>query len=1095
LLDAAAVIANIDSLGFGTQSGVINPSATGQPADVDVFRYNAPVTQTLNVRVEAQGTLQSATLSIFSQAGDLLLSAPGTIGHPVTEVRFDVVSGTTYFVDVAAGAASLPRGQSGPFRLVFDDFSDRYSNAYPLAVPSQTLSVMQAGAIDPVGDVNWFQIVSPITGLLTATLTASSGGAFEGQILVEDSTGVHSASDESASAGAVASEVTGFQVEQGETYYIQVAAARSVAPENQSGKYALSVSFATFAAGHSFATATPLAVSPTGAAAQNSFISTAGVSDYYLYVAPISTYVVIREESPGFSELDSLLKVYDASGAPAQGGSSDDAHWVDSQGNFQRGSEVRIPVIANESYYIEAGAFGSSTGAYDLSVFADAVGATVATAVPLSLSAAGALTEPGAIVYPGDVEYFRFVAPVSGAMTVEQNAVGFELDSFLTILDSSGHVITFNDDSDQRVTGFYKNSLVQFAVVAGETYFALAAAYPNLDGSGATGGFKLVFATNPNPPPDDQPDTFAKAEPVDVSSGFARLTGTIESDAEVNVFKFVAPVTESIQVELDPPGANNFQGYLYAFDDASNQLANDYNLSLLQNNTTSIVQFNVVAGHSYYVQAAAYRGRTGAFDLRFEGGPVIPPADDGLGRTFATATVLDLDASDTATVGGTIDLPGGLNVFKFQAGRTETLTIRQFAAPGSRLDTFLIAFTDSQTAMAEDDDTDIVLTDTGALDHVIDRNSVIQLPVVAGKTYYIKATSAGASTGAYFLAISPAINQVGDQIGDMFPVVDPRHPIQPVPVQEIPLSTAGTGTQPGVIDMPGDLDAFQFTATVTGLMTVQQQAAAGSSLDSQLFAFDQFRQPLANNNDYYGTFNSLVQFNVAAGQTYYIKAAAYGASVGAYVVTISTEPPSTAPGHSFATATNLAVSSTGPTVHPGTIVAAGDADVYQFVAPASGLLTVTQQAPSGSPLDSYLYAFDGSQPINNFDGLQSLLASDDDSGGTLDSLVQFDVTAGQLYYLRAAGFGTSIGAYTLTISYGAATPPIQVGHTFATAQTITLDPTGYGSQTGVITAPVIWTCTALLRPTRAYSPFARMPRRRVPSPTSTLLRRASSTAC
>src|SRR5262249_42378434 len=160
----------------------------------------------------------------------------------------------------------------------------------------------------------------------------------------------------------------------------------------------------------------------------------------------------------------------------------------------------------------------------------------------------------------------------------------------------------------------------------------------------------------------------------------------------------------------------------------------------------------------------------------------------------------------------------------------------------------------------------------------------------------------------------------------------------------------------------------------TGLMTVSQQAASGSSLDSQLFAFDPQRQPLANNNDFYGTYNSLVRFNVVAGQTYYLKAGADGASTGAYVLSLKIEPPTSAPGRSFATAISLSILVSAPFRQPGTIVAAGDALVYQFVAPASGLLTVAERATPSSPLDSLLYAFDGSQPINNFDGLQALLA-------------------------------------------------------------------------------------------------------------------------
>jgi hypothetical protein len=1059
LLNASPVLAQIDALGFGAENGTINPpSATGQP-DVDVYEYVAPVTQTLDIRVQVMGTLESATLSIFSQSGQLLLSAPGEVDQ-VTEVRFAVVAGTTYYVDVAAGANSLPRGLSGPYRLVFADFSNQQANAYQLTPPPGSVVVDQAGAIDPAGDVDWFKVTAPFTGLLTADLATPTGGGLEGKLLVEDTSGAHFVTDDGAASGSSDSRVSGFQVISGHTYYIQVAAS-SVAIEQDVGQYRLSLSFAPLIAGHSFTAATPLAVAPTGAAGQNGIITTAGVADYYLYVAPQSTDVVIREEAPGPGALDTLLNVYDEARNPIPGGTSYDAQWFDQEDNYQVGSEVRVPVVANRSYYIEAGGFGASTGNYDLTVTPDGAAESFATATPLTLSPSGALVAAGLIFYPGDVQFYQFVAPVSGAMTIQQDAVGSGLDSFLTIYDASQHVITFNDDSDPGKsgtnTGNYQNSLVQFSVVAGQTYFVEAAAYPNLDGSGAAGGFELVFATNANPPADNKPDTFAKAEPVDISSDYARLTGSINSDTELNDFQFVAPRTESVEVDLESaaPAPNQFQGYLFAYDDAGNQVADDYNLSLLENDTSSIVQFNVVAGESYFVQVAAYIGRIGSYDLRFEAGPPLPPSAAGVGTTFATATVLTLDAADTATVAGTIDEPGGVNVFEFRADTTETMTVRMFAAPGSRLDTFLIAFSESQTETpdGDDDDTDTTLNADGTLENVIDRNSVIELSVHAGKMYYLKAASAGSSTGAYFLALSPVKAEFGDQIGDIS-TGNFRNLVVPVFVHSIPLDASGAGTQDGTLVMPGDLDAFQFRAPLTGLATIQEVAAPGSSLDTQLFAFDSSREPLASNNDFDGTYNSEVLFNVAAGQVYYLKAAGYGASFGAYVLSLAITPPNSAgPGKSFATATFLTVSASNPTIENGAIVAAGDATVYQFFAPASGSITVQEQATPGSPLDSYLYAYDGSQPVNNFDGLFALIASDDDSQGTLNSLVQFNVTANQLYYLRAAGFETSIGKFVLTISYGGAASPSQAGHTFADAGTITLDSTGYGSQTGIITSP------------------------------------------
>ena len=70
----------------------------------------------------------------------------------------------------------------------------------------------------------------------------------------------------------------------------------------------------------------------------------------------------------------------------------------------------------------------------------------------------------------------------------------------------------------------------------------------------------------------------------------------------------------------------------------------------------------------------------------------------------------------------------------------------------------------------------MVLTDTGAVDFVIDRDSVIQLSVVAGKTYYLKATSGGSSTGAYFLALSPVQNDCRRSDRRRFSAIEPERP-------------------------------------------------------------------------------------------------------------------------------------------------------------------------------------------------------------------------------------------------------------------------------------------------------------------------------
>ena len=122
--------------------------------------------------------------------------------------------------------------------------------------------------------------------------------------------------------------------------HIQVAAAQSAPEAYGSGPYILTVSFEAFSAGHNFTTATPLAVAPDGSATQNSTLTTPGVADYYEYVAPLSTDIVVREETPSYSDLDSNLTIYDSAGVALPDGTSEQPG-VDGQAGHTQGTGSR----------------------------------------------------------------------------------------------------------------------------------------------------------------------------------------------------------------------------------------------------------------------------------------------------------------------------------------------------------------------------------------------------------------------------------------------------------------------------------------------------------------------------------------------------------------------------------------------------------------------------------------------------------------------------------------------------------------------------------------------------------------------------------
>ena len=110
---------------------------------------------------------------------------------------------------------------------------------------------------------------------------------------------------------------------------------------------------------------------------------------------------------------------------------------------------------------------------------------------------------------------------------------------------------------------------------------------------------------------------------------------------------------------------------------------------------------------------------------------------------------------------------------------------------------------------------------------------------------------------------------------------------------QVSLSTAGSASQSGKIELAGDVDVLKFVAPTTGKITVQELAATGSRLDTYVYVYNASGQLLAANDDYGGSLNSRVDVNVTAGATYYVKAAAYGSSTGAYNVQFATTATTT----------------------------------------------------------------------------------------------------------------------------------------------------------------------------------------------------------
>jgi len=89
----------------------------------------------------------------------------------------------------------------------------------------------------------------------------------------------------------------------------------------------------------------------------------------------------------------------------------------------------------------------------------------------------------------------------------------------------------------------------------------------------------------------------------------------------------------------------------------------------------------------------------------------------------------------------------------------------------------------------------------------------------------------------------------------------------------------------------------------------------------------------------------------------------------------------------------------------GRIEVGGDKDWFRFTAPATGTYTFTSSRPATNGLTDPVGA------VYSSNG--TLLASDDDSAGSLQFRVRVSLTVGQVYFVEVKGYGSDTGDYTV----------------------------------------------------------------------------------
>lgn len=930
-------------------------------ADVDIFRVelNSGDRITFDVDTTEGPSSFDSFLRVFDAAGiERAFSdddtAPGEIPSldswidfvaPHTGAFFVGVSGYGNFAYDPFLPGSGTSGDTGSYDLhielfpLVDDFGNTPFESAPLEVFGGM--AFASGSIESTGDRDVFAIPILQDGQLVVRQVAEPDSEFDPYLRLLTPTGspIAENDDDEESLNSLV-EISVFA---GTTVFVEAGAY-----EDSTGNYQVLVSLIAAPAdsiGNSVETAVDLELNGEGAGFVDGEIEEPGDRDVFRIEATENGQLRVRQSATPGSPLDTFVRVLDSEGRViAQ--NDDDA--------VSLNSLVQFPVTAGTVLFVEAGAFGDSVGTYrveiDLvSVVADDFPNGLPGA-PLPLDRMGRAQRPGEIEFSGDRDVFRVTAGETGLLEIRQRATpGSNLDSFLRVLDEDGDELAVNDDD-----GVSLNSFLQIPVVRDQVLFIEAGAF----GPGR-GRYELIVSTGA-PVLDDAGDTRATAVTLMANpNGGVVRPGGIDRPGDRDVFRFT-PTTSGFLTVRQRAGMGSFlDTFVRVLDADGQQLAenDDDGFSL-----NSRVTVPATAGQTLFIEAGAFGQDVGGYVLEIE--PLAGLVDD-FGNDLSSATVLNGEE-----IRGEINASGDVDVFQVEVRNTGLLTIRQRATRDSSVDSFLrVLDSDGEVLTFNDDDR-------------FSLNSVATVSVTAGQTIFVEAGAFSTSTGRYVLTVSAGADDFGDVLNDTATVID--------------VSNGGSGSRNGRINFGADADVFQFTPERDSIVTVELNAGSDTQVDPFLQILSSDEELIRVDDDGGDGLNSRVTFDVKAGETYFVRASAFGDTTGAYQLLLSSTFELDDVGNTFPDARTFVLDATGAGGDQFRLNGLSDVDVLQFVATAPGDATLVIEQDSGTVPGRILVFGQVDDPESERTRVR--VARDSDS----DGLLTFSVTEGTTYFVEVA---------------------------------------------------------------------------------------------
>ena len=970
---ASATLLTSDSAGsFGSL-------ARGQidiAGDADWFRFVAPASGQLSVRVEAQGASQLlASLEAFSakQVSLAFQTATQAISQGAAVVRFGVVAGQTYYLAVGSHAASGAPAV-GAYRIVSsiatagvgstDDFSGTLAGAVSLKFSQGTASVH--GVLETSADTDTFKLIVPANGRLLIQLAGEKGGgapAADLQILGADSRPVGTMLEAGADGLWEFTHTPGSEVflclsslgDGAQGYVISamtdemsglVASAQIITPDD---------TVRTF----------------------DGAIQVAGDIDLIGIKTTQEGRLIARIDPKG-AVFAASLEIVNAAGDVLATGELDAKYRL----------QISLVIQPDQMLFARVSGVAGAFGRYQLmlkQVADDQPDQPELAHANLALDT----KTTGAVQFDGDLDSFVFTADQAGDYLFHVVAGAGLLDPRVTIYGEDGALLGADDNSGKGTA-----ALLSLSLEAGQVALVQVGGKPG----GGIGAYTIEVAPERIAAGDDYADTLRLAG-REASSLLVPVDGTVTAQGQINrandadVFVLTVPTdgryeivlkdATSLKPRLDLLDAT---GQLLVTDDVGGQGVDAYITRVME------------AGERVYLRVTGLSGSMGGYTLQFrEFKKTQQEIPDDVGNTLETSRALTLDASGLASFSGAIETSGDVDYFTVQMPADGMLLVNLGAAAGSQIDTVLQGRLSTEATWQFNNNA------TGTTD------SSLVIEGKAGATVQIKASNFGAIIGNYNL-----------QLHYLQPVLDDFANDFTAPAS---LASASTGVQAGKIESIGDRDLFVLNPQFSGLLTVGLQRPAGGTLTPQLRVYSADGTMLAQDNDSGTGVNSLIQVRVESGVPVYLQAGSSVANTGNYLLdwSLAEDDFGGTPGSAgMLQVVNNTVS------QPARLGNGLDTDWFQFVADKDGLVIFGMESTnSSSGLLPYLFVLDSSL---------SIIGSHSPGGGQ-KSEIPVQVVAGQKLYLQASSQGRTFGDYLITSTIVAD----DFGSTPAAAFTVAVD--------------------------------------------------------